>query len=487
MSHYDDDDYPSWMDDKWLVPKLVGATALCGLGAFAALRYKVAGPSEYIVRTGLGIKDLSIQKKALQLPFQTAKMISIAPTTFPIEVDAMSAQRIPFGMPSVWTIGPRNDHASLENYARLLSDKGTMGLEETVTGVIHGEIRVLTANIDLNDLFADRDTFKNKVVARINEVVDPFGLHVYNANIAELKDMDEDNRYFAEQKQRALQYVNQEARVATSEAIRTGTTGEAEQQKETNKTISQYDRETVEVVNLNKQKIAAAQKDLDVAKAVYAKDSKIAEIEADAGAEKRRWELQQEVESMRKNQETARLRATDYTHADVQADVKVREAEGQAQAVRIQAEANRFAQEQLAEASLYTKQKEAEGILAERSAEAEGLRSLVQSAGGDIDSLNKYTMVRDGMLPELAGKQAEALKGMKPTVTVWNTGGSQNGKLSDVVTDLFKTGMPLFDGIKQQTGYDFLAGVSKAPTTPKVTVKQENLPTSLMKPIDYKN
>jgi hypothetical protein len=28
--------------------------------------------------------------------------------------------------------------------------------------------------------------------------------------------------------------------------------------------------------------------------------------------------------------------------------------------------------------------------------------------------------------------------------------------LNGTLTDLFKTGMPLFDGIKEQTGYDFM-------------------------------
>ena len=93
-------------------------------GGFIAYRYKVAGPSEYIVRTGLGIKDISITKKAIHWPFQKYSILTIKPHTFPIEVDAMSAQRIPFRMPSVWTIGPKNELASLENYARLLFKTG---------------------------------------------------------------------------------------------------------------------------------------------------------------------------------------------------------------------------------------------------------------------------------------------------------------------------------------------------------------------------
>ena len=115
-------------------------------------------------------------------------------------------------MPSVWTIGPKIEPASLVNYARLLMDKGHEGMQDTVTGIIQGETRVLTAQMDLNDLFSDREKFKIEVVAKINDVIHPLGLQIYNANIAELADLDDKNRYFAEQKQRALQEVNQKAR-----------------------------------------------------------------------------------------------------------------------------------------------------------------------------------------------------------------------------------------------------------------------------------
>ena len=71
---------------------------------------------------------------------------------------------------------------------------------------------MLTANISLADLFADRERFKTEVVDRIDTVISDFGLRTYNANISELDDLDADNRYFAEQKIRALQHVNQEAR-----------------------------------------------------------------------------------------------------------------------------------------------------------------------------------------------------------------------------------------------------------------------------------
>ena len=141
-------------------------------------------------------------------------------------------------MPSVWTIGPKIEPASLVNYARLLMDKGHEGMQDTVTGIIQGETRVLTAQMDLNDLFSDREKFKIEVVAKINDVINPLGLQIYNANIAELADLDDKNRYFAEQKQRALQEVNQKARVAVAEAIKGGEIGEKMQIGETRKNVA---------------------------------------------------------------------------------------------------------------------------------------------------------------------------------------------------------------------------------------------------------
>jgi flotillin len=433
----------------------VGLGTLVGIGGFIAYRYRVAGPSEYIIRTGIGIENVSVTKKALQFPFQTFQKMSIAPATFPIEIDAMSAQRIPFRMPSVWTIGPKNELDSLERYATLLGEKGADGVKETVEGVIQGETRVLTANIDLGILFSDRDTFKNDVVTRINEVMDPFGLTVYNANIAELADLDEENRYFEEQKRRALQRVNQEARVDTAEAIKDGEIGEMAFLGETRQKVAGIETEAKIVENTRLKDIAESNKDLSVAEAEYSREIRIAEIEAEAKAQARQWKLQHHVEEARQKQQTVNLRADMFTRADIQAEVDIREAEGFSKAIMIKSEAELFA-----------KQQEAVGILAIKQAEAEGLLRLVESAGS-VNDLNHYMMVRDGMLQDIAKQQADALTGLNPKISIWNTGDSKNGQVSDVLADIFKTGMPLFDGIKEQTGYDVLESVGMKKTSNK--------------------
>lgn len=210
---------------KQIAAAILGA-GFVGVGALMATRYRVAGPAEYIVRTGLKIPDVAIDKHAIQWPFQTYRRLNMSPSTLSVEVDAMSKERIPFKMPSVWTIGPQDNPESLKKYSRLMIEKDHAHLRDTVVGIIQGEARILAANLELDSLFRDRVTYKNNVTQKVNDVLKPFGLTIYNSNIAELADLDSHNQYFSEQKKRALQKVTQEARVHVAEAAKDGETGE---------------------------------------------------------------------------------------------------------------------------------------------------------------------------------------------------------------------------------------------------------------------
>lgn len=426
----------------------IATGVVCLTGAAFLSRFKIAGPSQYIVKTGFGIPDIHISKKTVQWPLQTYSMLSLEPKTFPVEVAAMSRQRIPFILPSVWTVGAKDNQLALEQYARLLMNKSSKEVVETIEGVIHGELRILTANMDLDRLFSDRETFKQHVVVKINDIVQPFGLTVYNANIAELKDLDKDNQYFAEQKRRALQLVNQQARVDVSEAIKDGEIGERKNQSLARQGVAHAEKEALLIENDRDREIAESMKNLQVAKTEYNKATELAQIKATAQTEVERWEQQMKVETVRKQQELEKKRADEFTTTQVNAEIALKEAEARAQAKKIEAEAE-----------LYAKQQEAIGILAIRQAEATGLGLLITAAGGSVSNLNQYIMVRDGILPKLASEQAKALQGLNPRISIWNTGPPTNNVFSTTMTDLFKTGMPLFDGIKQQTGYDFMKSV----------------------------
>jgi flotillin len=431
----------------------VATVGVVGLAIFS--RYKVAKPSQYLVRTGLGIDGLSITKKGVHWPGQRVSYVEMAPTTFSVNVPAMSKERIPFLMPSVWTVGPKDDPVSLRTYASLLSDKGINALENTVVGVIQGETRVLTANLSLDDLFSGREEFRGNVEAKINKVIGDLGLKVYNANVAELSDLDDKNRYFEEQKLRALEKVNQDARVAVAQAAKEGTIGEKTQTVESRKQVSELEFNATAVENTNARSIAESKNQLDIAKARLDQELKIAIAKSEAQSELERLSLQKQVEEQRNLQLTAQLRAKEFTAAAIAAEVKIKQAEANSSAVIIEANAQ-----------LEAKLKEAEGIRALRKAEADGLTSLVQAVGGDTDGLVKVLMTQRDMFPRLIEEQAKGLQGLNPKINIWNTSGGDKGGVSGVssiINDFFRTGVPLLEQIKDQTGHDILAaaGIKK--------------------------
>ena len=131
--------------------------------------------------------------------------------------------------------------------------------------------------------------------------------------------------------------------------------------------------------NTRAQERAKSQRNLDVARADYDRATRMASIEADAAANLLKWERERQVEALRVLQQTEALRADNFAAADVEADVAVRRAEGEARAIKLKAEAE-----------LYAQQQHAAGLLALRTAEAEGLQRLADAAGG-TDLLNKVS------------------------------------------------------------------------------------------------
>ena len=111
---------------------------------------------------------------------------------------------------------------------------------------------------------------------------------------------------------------------------------------------------------------------------------------------------------------------------------------------------------------MFKELKEAEGINAKLTAEAKGLSNLVASANGNINGLVQCLIVQKDMLPRLIEEQSKGIQGLNPKINIWNT--SSTGKASSAIEDFFKTTIPLFEQIKDQTGKDLLSsiGIKKA-------------------------
>lgn len=155
-------------------------------------------------------------------------------------LQAMTKEKLQFMLPVVFTVGPdinhrgansRFSHAdgetahdsphhdddeahidsthredrgdALMKYAMLLAESGgdrkgsgnRDHLGNIVRGIIEGEVRVLVSSMTMEEIFTEREVFKQRIYRNIQTELDKLGLKIWNANVKELKDAEE-SHYF---------------------------------------------------------------------------------------------------------------------------------------------------------------------------------------------------------------------------------------------------------------------------------------------------
>ncbi|XP_047165445.1 flotillin-like protein 1 [Vigna umbellata] len=458
--------------------------------------YRVAKASEYLVITGIGIKDIKLAKKAWVFPGQSCTVFELSPVNYTFEVQAMSSEKLPFILPAVFTIGPRvDDKDSLLKYARLLSshDKLSNHVNELVQGIIEGETRVLAASMTMEDVFRGTKSFKQEVFDKVQLELNQFGLFIYNANVKQLVDVP-GHEYFSYLGQKIQMEAANQAKVDVAEAKMKGEVGAKMREGETQQNAARINAETkiistqrngegvkeeikvkteVKVFENEREAVVAqANSDLAQKKAMWEKTAQVAKVEATKAVAMREAELQREVERMNALTRTEKLKAEFLSKANVEYETKVQEAnwelyrkqkvaeanlfekEKEAQAQKALAEAKYFREQKAAEAELFAKKKEAEGLMLMGQAQGAYLSTLLGALGGNYTNLRDYLMINSGMFQDIARTNAEAIRGLQPKISIWNNGGegSDSGVGMKDVAGVYKMLPPLLNTVHEQTG-----------------------------------
>ncbi|KAK2999845.1 hypothetical protein RJ639_024536 [Escallonia herrerae] len=413
--------------------------------------YRVASASEYLVITGAGISDIKIAKKSWILPGQSCKIFDVSPVNYTFEVQAMSAEKLPFVLPAVFTIGPRiDDDKSLLRYAKLISphDKLSHHVKELVQGVIEGETRVLAASMTMDEVFKGTKDFKQEVFEKVQLELNQFGLLIYNANVKQLVDVP-GHEYFSYLGQKTQMEAANQAKIDVAEARMKGEVGAKIREGQTMQNEAKIDAET-KIISTQRQgegkkeeirvktavkvfenqreaEVAEANADLAKKKAGWAKEAQVAEVEATKAVALREAELQKEVEIMNALTRTEKLKAEFLSKASVEYE---------------------------------TKQREAEGLLALAQAQGAYLRTLLDAVGGNYAALRDYMMINSGMFQEIARINGEAVRGLQPKISIWSSGSGGEavegsgggGNAMKEVAGVYKMLPPLFKTVHEQTG-----------------------------------
>jgi len=151
-------------------------------------RYKICNVNEYLIRTGLGIKNIKVSKSGLVLPLiHKSKIIDISPKLYIYNnINNISRKsNIQYNLPIKLFVGPKhpeNDIYGFTKYIELLSNNDDY-LNEIINYIVEKNTSILVSNLDINDIFQNKNEVKQNIINYISLDFSSIGLDVYNGNI----------------------------------------------------------------------------------------------------------------------------------------------------------------------------------------------------------------------------------------------------------------------------------------------------------------
>ena len=366
--------------------------------------------------------------------FQSYDFLDLKPISIECNLtNALSKQNIRVDVPCRFTVGISTDPETMTNAAERLLGLTTANIQSIATDILFGQLRLVIATMDIEEINSDRDKFLANVSANVEAELRKIGLKLINVNVTDIR--DESGYIEALGKEAAAKAIN-DAKKSVAEQDRNGEIGKAEADRDKRINVNAANAKAVEGENAAKVQIANSDADRREKEAVAAE-----KVQA-ALALKEAYQTERDAELARAEREKATQQANVVVPAEIDKEKVVIEAEAEAEKQR------RIAKGE-ADATYAKMEAQARGLYEVLSKQADGFQRLVGSAGNDPQKA-VLMMIAD-KLPELVKTQVEAVKGINiDKVTVWDGGSGADGKTatSNFISGMMKSVPPLEDLFK---------------------------------------
>ena len=423
---------------------------------------------------------------------QDYQFLDLTPLSIDVNLqDALSKQNIRVSVPAQFTVGISNKpHLMLAAAERLLAlDRSS--ISSLSHDIIMGQMRLVIANMDIEELNIDRDKFVESVYRNVGEELHKIGLELINVNVTDIQD---ESGYIKALGQEAAAKAINDAKIKVANELRTGSIGEAEAQQDQRSKVADANsraeigeaaalqQQRIQIAAANSRaeigeaeaqrerrikvseaestaqigeaasraeatagknaaeiKIAESNASRDVAMAEARRQSEAARKVAEAKAREEAYRAEQEAEIARAATEKARMEAEQVVVAQIDKQKAVIAAQAEAERRREIARGE-------ADAVLLKYQAEAQGMEELLRRQADGFQKLVNASNGDPQSAINYLML--DKLAELTRIQTEAIKDIGiDKVVVYDSG---NGRgVSNFVQGLYGMVPQLNDFLRQ--------------------------------------
>lgn len=426
--------------------------------AFTALiifltRYKRCPSDKILViygKTGKGSAKCVAGGATFVWPvIQSYEFLDLSPISIDVDLrGALSKQNIRVAVPSRFTVAVSNEPGVMVNAAERLLGKPIDEIREIAKDIIFGQLRLVVATMDIEEINSDRDKFLSNVSQNVGTELRKIGLALINVNVTDIQ--DESGYIEALGKEAAAKAIN-DAKQSVAEKNRDGSIGEANATRDQRIQVSQADStakigeaaaqaEAVEGENLSQVKMAQSNADRRQREAEADQRATATEKIQIAKALEESFKAEREAEEARAQKEKASQEADIIVKAEIPKRKIELDAEAEAEKIR------RIAQGE-AEALLIQKQAEAKGIFEVLKKQADGFDQIVKATNGN--PREAVLMLIADKLPELVAIQVEAIKNIKiDKVTVWENGesnGEGGNSTSKFISGLYKSIPPMSD------------------------------------------
>nr|WP_317413649.1 SPFH domain-containing protein [uncultured Solibaculum sp.] len=399
---------------------------------------------------------------------QSYQYLDLTPISINVDLtNALSRQNIRVDVPSRFTVGISTEPGIMQNAAERLLGLKLQEIQELAKDIIFGQLRLVIATMDIEEINTDRDKFLAAVSSNVEIELKKIGLRLINVNVTDIN--DESGYIDALGKEAAAKAIN-DAKKSVAEKDRDGSIGQANAQRDQRIQVAAANATAIEGENASKVSIAQSEAVRRQKEAEALRLATAAEKVQAAKALQEAYGAQQQAELTRASLEKASQEADVIVKAEVAKRQLEIEAEAEAERIRRQARGE-------ADAIFAKMEAQAKGMEEMLSKQAAGLARLVAAAGGDPNSAVQL-MVAD-KLPELTRIQVDAIKNLKiDKVTVWD---SLSGKDGQSNTSQFLAGMmksvPPLGELFRQAGMELPAFLGKSVQEPASEQKVPDEPS----------
>lgn len=373
---------------------------------------------------------------------QSYQFMDLTPISINVDLkNALSKQNIRVDVPSRFTVGISTEPGIMQNAAERLLGLRTNEIQELAKDIIFGQLRLVVATMEIEEINNDRDKFLVAVSNNVEIELKKIGLRLINVNVTDIN--DESGYIEALGKEAAAKAIN-DAKKSVAEKDRDGEIGQANAQRDQRIQVAAANALAIKGENESKIEVAQSEALRREKEAESMRLATAAEAVQAAKAKEEAYIAQQQAEQTRAALETATQQADIIVKAKIAKEQAEIEAEAKAEVARRTAKGEADA--------LYAKMEaQARGAQEILVKQADGMRELVNAAGGNADSAIKLILANN--MEELMKIQVEAIKNIKiDKVTVWDGGSKgENGKTAtaDFISGIMKAVPPMGEMFNQ--------------------------------------